>query len=464
MQQTIINSLKLLTCDDDTEGSFKNSDIVNILNNATSGTIDDIEYNDKWCRDIQPLNGCTFIKSPKGSGKTHQLASFLALPENAEKRVLVIGHRRNLLRLMATRLNINYYEDYVPEKPYDKRNSNARRAEIEIEHEEAVFLATQDMRKADTMAICINSLTKLVGTEYPEKDKVIPYDIVIMDESEQVLRHFGAWNNTFKYVSKEPLVKCFMQLVAKCGQLIMSDADLTELSIRAAVILRENSDIHISINTNKQTNKNINAYTSNEHMESDMLIDIANGKSIFYTCSSNRRCENLQKIILDQKIAKRVTIICATNSNNPNIQQYIQQLHDADTDVTGHVVLTTPSLGTGVDIQAKFDKVYGAFGAKLITHCDIDQQLTRVRHVQCTNIWIQQFISTDPHELNALERVCRLKYIASRATHPHDLDDWERYFVYLNTMVLAMENMSKNTTHANFIALKKTQGCNLFEK
>ena len=50
-------------------------------------------------------------------------------------------------------------------------------------------------------------------------------------------------------------------------------------------------------------------------------------------------------------------------------------------------------MGTGIDITfpeniSHVDGVYGLFEAKINTHFDIDQQLSRVRHPKYVRVWI----------------------------------------------------------------------------
>jgi hypothetical protein len=57
------------------------------------------------------------------------------------------------------------------------------------------------------------------------------------------------------------------------------------------------------------------------------------------------------------------------------------------------VILTSPSLGTGVDItfpdqEKLIDIVFGFFGPKVNTHFDCDQQLGRVRHPGEVKVWL----------------------------------------------------------------------------
>ena len=149
--------------------------------------------------------GVMFIKSPKGSGKTTILPEIMAplLSNIKENRwtfedfeesdeshlgdrpaktsgetnfsVLLIGHRRSLIREMSKRLNLNcYLDDGTVEEEFQ---ANRRQRIID---------------RQKRYGICLDSLPKLI------RDR---YDLIIIDESEQVLSHF--MSETLKSVRRQ---------------------------------------------------------------------------------------------------------------------------------------------------------------------------------------------------------------------------------------------------------------------
>ncbi|WP_210240036.1 hypothetical protein, partial [Mesorhizobium sp. M5C.F.Ca.ET.164.01.1.1] len=68
------------------------------------GSLSDAEIsirNEKYLDDIRIQDGTTFIKSPKGTGKTERLARIV---RSTKGRVLLIGHRRALIESMCVRM------------------------------------------------------------------------------------------------------------------------------------------------------------------------------------------------------------------------------------------------------------------------------------------------------------------------------------------------------------------------
>ncbi|BAY27561.1 hypothetical protein NIES2100_73860 [Calothrix sp. NIES-2100] len=147
----------------------------------------------------------TGVKSPKGSGKTHALKSLVDDTRKRLKKVLVIGHRRQLLSGMAVDLDL-----FLPE---DVTESN-------------------DDIYTYGMAICADSLVE------DSKAKFIPSDwdgaLLIIDEVEQFLDHLLSGNTSVKERRVrvlENLGELLVRLQRSGGRILCMDADLTDVSI-----------------------------------------------------------------------------------------------------------------------------------------------------------------------------------------------------------------------------------------
>jgi hypothetical protein len=97
--------------------------------------------------------GVTFVKSPKGTGKTEEMKRIV---EAADGSVLLIGHRVSLIRQSCQRLALDCYLDF------------------------------KGRLGSDRMGICLDSLKRLRAKGAGPKR----FRTVIIDESEQVLSHF----------------------------------------------------------------------------------------------------------------------------------------------------------------------------------------------------------------------------------------------------------------------------------
>lgn len=114
--------------------------------------------------DLPELGTALIVRAPMDTGKTHQLEATIKEALAAGLRVLVVVHRESLAKTLAHRLKLENYNDYT----------------------------ASDLRLINRgLVICFDSLHKLsIGGDLPD------YDLLVLDECEQVLRH-----------TKEPHIK-----------------------------------------------------------------------------------------------------------------------------------------------------------------------------------------------------------------------------------------------------------------
>ena len=158
--------------------------------------------------------------------------------------------------------------------------------------------------------------------------------------------------------------------------------------------------------------------------------------------------------------------ISSRNSQDSHIQEFIKNVKVAVLDYD--VVIVSPSVGTGVDItfpnnDQKIDAVYGFFHARVNTHFDIDQQISRVRHPKSVRVWISpetfRFDSNHDaikHEVDRTDRHSkRLIGIEPNGKPIYETND-EYLNLYAN--VKSMQRGSKNNLRLNFKKLKTHEG------
>lgn len=118
--------------------------------------------NEKFLPTLPFHNGITLIKSPKGTGKTTYLKNLVSDYRNQGKRVLLVGHRRSLLRALSESLGLQCYLDAKE------------------------FAEFAPKRIAKHFAVSVDSLATML------KPNVHKFDVVLIDESEQVFSHLIA--------------------------------------------------------------------------------------------------------------------------------------------------------------------------------------------------------------------------------------------------------------------------------
>ena len=225
------------------------------------------------------------------------------------------------------------------------------------------------------------------------------FDTIVIDKSEQVLSHFLSTTMAEK---RETVFVVFRALLRNAKRIIALDADLGWITVEVLTKLandpthlprvRKNARPMSYVYLNEYSiQKSIDIYNSENHLLADMKQSLVEGKRVFVTSNSKRRIDSIEAAMAELMKEKRVIKITSDTSKskaqaafiaNPSVQG---KLYDA--------ILTSPSLGTGVDIsfedqQQQIDVVYGFFDTRITTHFDFDQQLARVRHPGAVKVWI----------------------------------------------------------------------------
>lgn len=153
--------------------------------------------------DVTPENKLIGIKSPKGTGKTKLLENFVQQALGKSQKILVIGHRVQLVKALCHRFGL----PYVTQVRDNPEMSNLG------------------------YGLCIDSLHPNSQAEFNPDDW--SDSIVIIDEVEQVLWH-GLNSTTCKdqRVAILQSLKTLMQnVILGSGQVFVADADLSNIAI-----------------------------------------------------------------------------------------------------------------------------------------------------------------------------------------------------------------------------------------
>lgn len=309
-----------------------------------------------------PKKGLLFIKSPKGTGKTTVLEELMPVIKG---RVLLLGHRITLLSALAEKLGL---------KDYQQTKS----------------------AKEDRLAICLDSLTRFSAN--PDS-KETPYDTILIDESEQVLRHLTS--ETLKKRRRE-VVNTLIRLIRNAKRVICLDADLTsELSIAVMVKLRgmeqlETDEFVGYINDFKFAGRSIEMYPSRDQLIAS-LLDHVKQRQRFFVATNNREFAETLVVMIHQRWPEaRIMLVSSRTSDRADVKAF---LRDPEGKVTQYdIVIATPSMATGVsiDVEGHFSATFGFFNQRPATYQDCDQAISRVRGNIPTKVWVQEIKHTRP--------------------------------------------------------------------
>jgi hypothetical protein len=388
-------------------------------------------------KSISLHEGITFMKSPKGSGKTEWLAEIVKYCRSANQSILLIGHRQSLIQGISKRLDLTCY-----------------------------FYVEGGQVKNDTpdsyYAICADSVHKLLN---PVLKK---YDVVIIDESEQVLSHLiGSTVKDKRRITYE----IFFFYLKSAKSVVFADADLDLITVATATdVMPKKSDIHVYLNTYKSTQLELQSFADESHLLHDLLTSIEGGGRYYVSTNSKRKAKTLAVAISSKfNNQKKVLLVSSETTTEHEVNNLLSDI--ASEILKYDVVIATPTLGTGVDISfpkkaSLIDGVYGFYMSRINTHFDIDQQLARVRHPKFVKVYVSPenfYFETD------INVIC---YEAECNSHLNDmlngyLDNGvpiiEKKYLNLYARTNAMSRASKNRLKANFLKYKKQQGWSIEE-
>jgi hypothetical protein len=389
--------------------------------------------------DIKP--GITYIRSPKGSGKTEQLANIVKQLKAQGQKILLVGHRRLLLNNLAKRLGIEYY--------LERGKGDGGDA-------------------SGCLAVSLESLPLYVR---PAEDK---FDVIMIDESEQVVSHF-----TSKTLSKMRMASRSMleHLMKQAAYVVCSDADIGPLTSGLVFLMLEkgNPD-HLILNRYRRgdagaddgATNDIFVY-SNEGALLDLLQqDVLDNKRCFVATNSKKKAGLINDMLELQNPELKILLVTSATSELSHVKRFTTQ--PSIESLKYDVVICSPSLSTGVDItfadeKPIFDGVYGFFIEDITTHFEIDQQLSRVRNPGKVAVWVSPRSypwETDPQVIRAeLERnrdMAEQIVGYSDEGHPRYADD---AVLDLFAWILSTRRASLMNLKALLVALRSSNGWNV---
>jgi hypothetical protein len=297
-----------------------------------------------------------YIKAPKGNGKTEFYHKFVSeLPDSS--RVLALVHRRSLARALSSRLELACYLD--------------------------------EDKQPDRFVISIDSLVRFDV----EKDQ--PYDVLLIDESEQVFRHL--LSDTTE-TSRGHIFRVLLWLIRNAKTIICADADITgELTCYVVEKLRGSSqherDNVVSIVNEWPSHRCIEVYQNKYHIIAELLSDIFEGKRVYVPVAkkdlADQICAILNEIVDFEGKPIKALVLTGETSDEEKAQQFFRNPNE---EVPKYqVLIATSTLSTGVSIDVKwFDAVYGIFDHGVYTFQDCDQAISRVRNCETVKVWIHR--------------------------------------------------------------------------
>jgi hypothetical protein len=385
----------------------------------------------RYFQGIKLANGLTFIKSPKSTGKTKALEDLVAAAPKA--RVLLIGHRRSLIRAMCRRLHLDCYLD---RKLKGGGSSQSR------------------------LGICLDSLLTIDTTK--------SYDYIMIDECEQVLAHFFSDTMADK---RSAILRRLINIIGNASNLVALDADLSWVSYgfltdwfnRRSV----RSPPNICLNRYVAAAQPVELFQSCNHLIGDLVTNLRNGKRCYVVSNNKGFVDSLSAAVaLNDPEVKFVSITADTaRIKGDNAAAFV--VDPVAQSRRYQLILSSPALSSGVDIRFQdneryFDVVYGFFPSTTTTHFDCDQQIARVRDPGSIKLFLTP--ATQSFEIDVdvisteLRRSTIFSYLLPDDDSEGEIQPKSDDLFQLALPVHALQWASKNRFRDNFLDYKRRSG------
>lgn len=393
----------------------------------------------KYLPVLPPHQGITLIKSPKGTGKTTYLKNLVNEYRKQGKRVLLVGHRRSLLRALSESLGL---ECYLDAKAFAKFASH---------------------KIGKYFAISVDSMATML------KPNIHKFDVVLIDESEQVFSHLIA--DTIDITNRRKCYLLIQHYIHAAKNVIALDADLNQITLHAIQRIGNRNplvDRRLILNEYKSPQRKIELYSIENQVIGDLFESIKKKDRVFVCCNSKKKVDSMVESIRHE-FGDDFPLFFVT-SDNSNSHEVTDFLINIKTEILKYkVVLVSPAMGTGIDITfpeeiSHVDGVYGLFEARINTHFDIDQQLSRVRHPKYVRVWISKETFNFETEIDPIKQEIAesgiIPEILTGFTSFTGIPDynWNDSYLTLYATILAAQRASKNELRQNFINLRTYNG------
>lgn len=391
-------------------------------------------------------DGVNCVRSPKGTGKTELLEHAVKKWKAEGKSVLLIVHRQVLAESLADRLKMHNY---------------LRKLESYEDRDEALRYCV----------VCLDSLARYLN---PVRHK---YDVVLIDESEQVYSH--VLSDTLDGSKRKYCFDLLYLYIRRAKQVVLCDADLGWLTFNVTALLRDDEGpVRFYVNRFRknqdptQPRHVVHLYRKESELLDYAIKVVGAGGKQFIASNSKERAKTIKRVLQGRYGDRiRIRIITSDNSTTEEGRRFIATIKKTSSEYD--VLIVSPSVGTGVDINIdeglpQFTHVFGFFGAAVTTHFEMDQQLARVRNMREQHVWISPARLYLEYEVDAVRQS-----ILSRGELPEVLKgfDWEgrpQYheddkLIEVYAQVKSMRHASLNNVREHFIELKKREGWEIHE-
>ncbi|OKH39478.1 hypothetical protein NIES2119_07040 [[Phormidium ambiguum] IAM M-71] len=303
-----------------------------------------------------PQTGIIAISSGKGTGKTKLISQVTADNE----RLLSLTHRIFLGRSLAERLGYTWRTDA------DKGNG---------------YYIDENGYPTWRLGLCVESLLGIRPFQFFGAT-------VVIDEVCQVFRALLTSSTCNKEGRRPAILARFEEIIKVAARVIIADADLDNYAIDYVKALRGEDEVFLIENQYQTPGYACTVYNCLDHsaIVAD-TVEMATGGKRLFIATDSLKSSNVLVNLLESGISRdRILVINSETVNLTAQREYVRQINEKLS--LYDIVIATPSMSTGVSIEAEwFDAVIGIFYG-VVNDADIAQSLARVRHPIPRYIWV----------------------------------------------------------------------------
>ena len=323
---------------------------------------------------IPPQTKLIGIKSPKGTGKTQSLVKVVAQAIASGQKVLVIGHRVQLVKELCQRFGLSYITEIG------------------------------DRTEGQNLGygLCIDSLHGTSQAQFnPEEWRD---SLVIIDEVEQVLWH--TLNSSTCKDRRVEILKSFKSLIQNVstgmGQLYIADADLSDIALDYLTSLSgldlKPWVIHNTWQRDPQNSWQVYNYQGKnpKKLVNNLEADIQQGGKPFICLSAQKLTSKwgtqTLEAYLKQKFPDRQILRIDSESLADRQHPAYNCISQLETVLCQYdIVLASPSIETGISIELKHFTSVWAIAQGIQAENAVRQTLARIRQNVPRHLWCASY-------------------------------------------------------------------------
>lgn len=371
------------------------------------------------------------IKSAIATGKTSLLENLIKRAESGKygERVLIITHLENLAGDIANRfydLGFVVYKDYLGTGIH--------------------------WQAADRVVCSFDSLHLLAG-QY--------FDIVAIDEFEQFIPHL--WSGTMRGAEPVRAFTTLQQLIGSAASFIALDAHLTSKTQQFTEKLRGKDSITLCNEYQHDWGDLTLCQSPYTVMERGLEAAKTATKPVVFL-TYRERSKALYQLCLDHGFdPDDIMLMNGDTSQRQAQKDFRRNINQNLGEVK--ILITSPTLATGIDIQTAVQGVYAIFDKQPLTPTKMLQMLGRCRKAGERWVWVQ-YADHQDFEINPItlygQALLKVFETGDAADfdryHIEAADNTQRQIQELNARWTADENKQRRMLFSSFVAYAKNEG------